>query len=55
MYICASFDGFMSLSSPTSALPVAIIRFSPLAVSGSSVVPVCLMMCQSTGLTYWHL
>ena len=31
----------MSLSSPTSARPVARIRFSPFSVSGSSVVPVC--------------
>lgn len=30
----------MSLSSPTRALPVALMRFSPLAVSGRSVVPV---------------
>ena len=31
----------MSLSSPTSARPVARIRFSPFSVKGSSVVPVC--------------
>lgn len=31
----------MSRSSPTKALPVARIRFSPLSVRGSSVVPVC--------------
>lgn len=30
----------MRRSSPTSALPVARIRFSPFAVNGSSVVPV---------------
>lgn len=38
----ASVEGTISRSGPTSALPVAIIRFSPLAVSGMSVVPVCL-------------
>jgi len=38
----ARFRGTINLSSPTRALPVAIIRFSPLAVNGSSVVPVCL-------------
>ena len=37
----ASLEGTMSLSSPTSARPVARIRFSPFSVSGSSVVPVC--------------
>ena len=31
----------MSRSLPTSARPVARIRFSPFSVSGSSVVPVC--------------
>lgn len=31
----------MSLSSPTSARPVARIRFSPFSVKGSSVLPVC--------------
>ena len=40
-YIWASLEGTMSLSSPTSARPVARIRFSPFSVSGSSVVPVC--------------
>lgn len=39
-YMCARFPGTMSLSSPTSAFPVARTRFSPLAVKGSSVVPV---------------
>lgn len=34
----------MSLSSPTRAFPVAMMRFSPFAVRGSSVVPVCLEM-----------
>lgn len=38
----ASFRGTISLSSPTRARPVALILFSPLAVRGSSVVPVCL-------------
>ena len=37
----ASFEGTMSRSSPTRALPVARIRFSPFSVRGSSVVPVC--------------
>ena len=36
----AIFDGTINRSSPTSALPVALIRFSPLAVNGSSVEPV---------------
>lgn len=40
-YICANFDGTINRSGPTSALPVARIRLAPLAVSGSSVVPVC--------------
>jgi hypothetical protein len=40
--MCARFEGTMSLSSPTKALPVALMRFSPLDVSGRSVVPVCL-------------
>lgn len=40
-YTCASFFGTTSLSSPTRALPVARIRFSPFAVSGRSVSPVC--------------
>jgi len=39
-YMCAIFEGTISLSSPTSALPVARIRFSPFAVSGMSDVPV---------------
>lgn len=39
-YICARFPGTINRSSPTSALPVARIRFSPLAVSGMSVTPV---------------
>ena len=39
--MCARFFGTMRRSSPISALPVALIRFSPLAVKGSSVVPVC--------------
>lgn len=42
MYICARFPGTINLSSPTNALPVAFMRFSPAAVRGSSVVPVCL-------------
>lgn len=37
----AILDGTINRSSPTSALPVALIRFSPLAVNGSSVEPVC--------------
>jgi len=36
----ARFFGTMSLSSPTRALPVARMRFSPFSVRGSSVVPV---------------
>ena len=40
--MCARFRGTINLSSPIRALPVALIRFSPLAVNGSSVVPVCL-------------
>ena len=40
MYMCARFPGTISRSSPTRALPVARILFSPLAVRGSSVVPV---------------
>ena len=40
-YMCASFEGTMSRSAPTSACPVARIRRSPFLVSGSSVVPVC--------------
>jgi hypothetical protein len=40
-YTWASFLGTISRSSPTNALPVARIRFSPLAVSGRSVDPVC--------------
>lgn len=41
-YICARFLGTINRSSPTNALPVALIRFSPLAVRGISDVPVCL-------------
>lgn len=41
-YMCARFPGTISLSSPTRALPVARIRFSPFAVRGMSVLPVCL-------------
>ena len=40
-YICANLPGTISRSSPTRAAPVARIRFSPFAVSGMSVVPVC--------------
>jgi hypothetical protein len=39
--MCARFLGIISRSSPIRALPVALIRFSPLDVKGSSVVPVC--------------
>jgi hypothetical protein len=39
--MCARFPGTISLSSPTSAFPVATIRFSPLGVSGMSDTPVC--------------
>lgn len=39
--MCARFRGTMRRSSPTRALPVARMRFSPLAVRGMSVVPVC--------------
>jgi hypothetical protein len=39
--MCARLPGTISLSSPTSAFPVATTRFSPLAVNESSVVPVC--------------
>lgn len=38
----ASLEGTMRRSSPTRAFPVARIRFSPLAVRGMSVLPVCL-------------
>lgn len=41
-YICASLEGTTKRSSPTKALPVALMRFSPLLVSGMSVLPVCL-------------
>lgn len=37
----ASFEGTINRSSPINALPVALIRFSPLAVKWSSVEPVC--------------
>jgi len=40
-YTCARFRGTISLSSPINARPVARIRFSPFAVRGSSVMPVC--------------
>ena len=40
--MCLICFGTMSLSFPTSALPVARTRFSPAAVSGMSVEPVCL-------------
>jgi hypothetical protein len=39
--MCARFLGIISRSSPINALPVALIRFSPLDVKASSVVPVC--------------
>ena len=39
--ICAKFLGTINLSSPMSALPVALMRFSPFAVRGNSDVPVC--------------
>jgi hypothetical protein len=39
-YICTNFLGTISLSFPMRARPVARIRFSPLAVRGSSVAPV---------------
>ena len=39
-YMWAILEGTISRSSPTSAFPVARIRFSPLAVSGMSDVPV---------------
>ena len=41
-YMWTSFLGTISLSLPTSARPVARTRFSPLAVRGISVLPVCL-------------
>jgi hypothetical protein len=40
-YMWASFRGTIKRSSPTNALPVAMILFSPSVVNGSSVVPVC--------------
>lgn len=40
-YTCTRFFGTINRSLPTSALPVALIRFSPLDVRGRSVVPVC--------------
>lgn len=40
--MCTNCRGTISLSSPTSALPVARTRFSPFFVNGMSVVPVCL-------------
>lgn len=39
--MCARFLGLINRLSPTIAWPVAWILFSPLAVNGSSVVPVC--------------
>ena len=39
-YICAKLLGTINLSSPTSALPVALTRFSPFSVSGMSETPV---------------
>lgn len=41
-YMCARLRGTMRRSLPMRALPVALIRFSPFGVNGSSVVPVCL-------------
>lgn len=38
--MCATFLGTISRSSPTKALPVFLMRFSPFSVRGSSVVPV---------------
>ena len=38
--MCEILDGTINLSLPTSAFPVARMRFSPLAVRGSSEVPV---------------
>ena len=40
MYMCASLEGTISRSSPTRALPVDLIRFSPFPVRGNSVLPV---------------
>jgi hypothetical protein len=40
--IWARLEGTIKRSSPTKALPVAMIRFSPLAVRGMSELPVCL-------------
>lgn len=39
-YTWARFLGTINRSFPTSALPVALIRFSPFGVSGRSVIPV---------------
>lgn len=41
-YMWRSFLGTISRSFPTRARPVAVTRFSPSAVSGMSVLPVCL-------------
>lgn len=40
--MCLICFGTISLSLPTSAFPVALTRFSPSAVRGMSVDPVCL-------------
>lgn len=39
--MCVSFLGTIRRSLPTRALPVALTLFSPLAVSGMSLTPVC--------------
>ena len=41
-YIWARCLGTINRSFPTNARPVARIRFSPFAVKGNSVLPVCL-------------
>lgn len=41
-HMCVSFLGTIKRSLPTRALPVALTLFSPLAVSGMSLTPVCL-------------
>lgn len=40
-YTWTSFLGAISRSFPTSAFPVALIRFSPFSVRARSVIPVC--------------
>lgn len=40
-YTWTKFLGTINRSFPTRPLPVAAIRFSPLGVSGRSVIPVC--------------